>query len=763
MEPIVQAILDQLASIEGTGAFAATGETSYQNPGLQIEGLGEIGLPLFAEQAQALIALAHKAPFGKGALTITDTTVRSAWEIDAAQLRFNNPEWPAHLQQLLKSVADGLGIDPKRINANLYKLLIYEAGDFFLPHIDSEKEKGMFGTLVVGLPSMHSGGELHIRFDGREKIVDFAATNLYKIPYAAFFADCEHEIKPLLSGYRVVLVYNLVQKPGTPKVKTPQIQAQALEMADLLVKMGKSEKPFPQVVLLSHQYTPQNFSRSDLKLHDGPRAEALLEAAERAGYFASLGLVTHYQMGELKGDYYDEDYRYRGRRRYWEEEDDDDASDGTMGEVYEESTTVDTWFSDQLPSLGSVDLSDDNLIRNTKTEVGEGEEPIEKEAEGYTGNEGMTMQYWYHYGAVILWPKAQHPEILAKTGASVQLKWLNYYVENWADQTLEAPKNCRLILPKMTAENLNISGHSSLDFSPLVRTLIKLDDEKLIGEECLFTLDKTFRHIDAPAWTELLRHYRPALFEGLFQKAADRKDIFTTLRLLEVLSALDVLALSAEQKAFLEGQIQQIPDYLNGLELHNIEKPGALYRSIDTERPEATRSIVEHVLNLSPHGETDHNWMGQTLSVLTTPLPRKYANKILVKLLLSDSPATQTTLGVALRNVCITDLQARVAAKPTPPPDWRRAVPTSKTYADEWKILRAFLESPTLTTFDYRAAQGYRSQMESAIKYNNLDLRMETIRKGTPHTLRLTKTQAAYEREMEKWEKDVELLGEMED
>jgi len=49
-----------------------------------------------------------------------------------------------------------LGIENKDIAASLYKLLIYKEGDFFLPHKDSEKEKGMFGTLIIGLPAKHT-------------------------------------------------------------------------------------------------------------------------------------------------------------------------------------------------------------------------------------------------------------------------------------------------------------------------------------------------------------------------------------------------------------------------------------------------------------------------------------------------------------------------------------------------------------------------------------------------------------------------------
>ncbi len=83
-----------------------------------------------------------------------------------------------NLKNVLEDVKNGLGIEEGAITPSLYKLLVYEKGDFFLPHKDSEKEPGMFGTLVIGLPSAHTGGELVIRFDGREEVVDFARLGL---------------------------------------------------------------------------------------------------------------------------------------------------------------------------------------------------------------------------------------------------------------------------------------------------------------------------------------------------------------------------------------------------------------------------------------------------------------------------------------------------------------------------------------------------------------------------------------------------------
>ena len=91
----------------------------------------------------------------------------------------------------------------------------------------------MFGTLIIGLPAGHTGGELFVRFDGREEMIDFApAANNFAIAHAAFFADCEHEVKPVTSGYRVCLAYNLLQSSGGKKIESLQFSTQVEQLSD---------------------------------------------------------------------------------------------------------------------------------------------------------------------------------------------------------------------------------------------------------------------------------------------------------------------------------------------------------------------------------------------------------------------------------------------------------------------------------------------------------------------------------------------------
>ncbi|HEY5392491.1 MAG TPA: hypothetical protein VIJ57_10280, partial [Hanamia sp.] len=158
MNHLKEDILNCLKDLKGSGKFISVHTMEFQFPGLEVDGVGEVAYPINEAQAKALIQAAHKAPFGKGSETIVDKNVRSAWEIDAEKLTFNGNRWAKLLDKILKNIKPDLGLEDYTLSAHLYKMLIYETGDFFLPHKDSEKEKGMFGTLVIGLPSKHTGG-----------------------------------------------------------------------------------------------------------------------------------------------------------------------------------------------------------------------------------------------------------------------------------------------------------------------------------------------------------------------------------------------------------------------------------------------------------------------------------------------------------------------------------------------------------------------------------------------------------------------------
>src|SRR5436309_1554918 len=81
-----------------------------------------------------------------------------------AQVRLTGLDWDA----ILAEVRDELGLPARaRLRAEPHALLVYGKGQFFRPHQDSEKDDTMIGTLVVSLPSSHTGGELVIEHNDK--------------------------------------------------------------------------------------------------------------------------------------------------------------------------------------------------------------------------------------------------------------------------------------------------------------------------------------------------------------------------------------------------------------------------------------------------------------------------------------------------------------------------------------------------------------------------------------------------------------------
>ena len=209
MEEVMQELQTLLDGLGESIEFATSGTLTPVLPGLEVEGVGAIGTPISPSDAKRLIAHASQAPYGRGEKTVVDTSVRNVWQIEPSQLVLRNADWNSHLAAIVAAVTEAFGI-PHKVEAKLYKLLIYKKGSFFTEHRDTEKTPGMFATLVVGLPSRHEGGTLVIKHNGQTKKVEFGGHDSeFKTQYAAFYADCQHEIKPVTAGYRICLVYNL--------------------------------------------------------------------------------------------------------------------------------------------------------------------------------------------------------------------------------------------------------------------------------------------------------------------------------------------------------------------------------------------------------------------------------------------------------------------------------------------------------------------------------------------------------------------------
>lgn len=101
---------DALARIDRPSVFCTAGSMAAVLPGLEVEGVGPIGLPLTEKQANELKTRCEPAPFGKGTETLVDTKVRCVWRMNPEQFALANPAWTTLLHETVARVQEEFGL-----------------------------------------------------------------------------------------------------------------------------------------------------------------------------------------------------------------------------------------------------------------------------------------------------------------------------------------------------------------------------------------------------------------------------------------------------------------------------------------------------------------------------------------------------------------------------------------------------------------------------------------------------------------------------
>ena len=434
---------DRIAALLGEvatpGAFSARRTAPVDELELDVRGVGRIILPVSAEQARQLCRVGRAATYGLGDKTLLDTRVRNTWEVPLSRVKVNQRRWTKTLTPVLDRLREDLGLPPGyRLKAELQSMLVYGAGQFFVPHQDSEKADAMVGSLVVTLPSSFKGGTLVVRHAGLSATYRSPKKSLSLV---AFYADCRHEVRPVTSGHRVTLTYNLLLHGDAASVDPGPAQVDpvaaclrghfetAAAPARLTGGAAAPEPPRRLVYLLDHEYTARGLRWSRLKGPDARRAATLRAAAARAGCEVVLALADiHETWGCFEVD---EESPWNGGsgRRRWHDWDDDLAEDDPGGgaqspddqdryqldDLVDWDVTLICWIDapDGEPKPVSLPIDPSEVCASVPSvELA----PYASEYEGYMGNYGNTMDRWYHRGALVVW--LQHQAFAARAEAS---------------------------------------------------------------------------------------------------------------------------------------------------------------------------------------------------------------------------------------------------------------------------------------------------------------------------------------------------------
>ncbi|KAG8931660.1 hypothetical protein FRC01_000995 [Tulasnella sp. 417] len=410
--PDLEEVLSGNLDFGGDFYFAKTYDASQApNPFLQLDRLGAIGSPLSTNEAKRVIRQCVHAPFGQGERTIVDTSVRDTWEMDAKKVGFGNPQWSTFVANVVKEACAGLGVDYDvcKPRCEIYKLLVYETGSHFLPHQDTEKVDGMFATLIILLPSKHTGGAAHLSHSGRSAVIDSANTSEMSTSVMAWYTDVVHEIKPINSGYRFALSYNLIRRPGRPKPTIKPLDPMLVKLVDVMKYWHRNVHQTPRMILylLQHKYSQANLRQGALKGRDAHQVAILQAVAERFGIRVSLAIVECHIAGQA------EDYSYSDD---WETARPSGLPIGYVDTQEMKVTMVSdldgTLLLDELELDEDGDDESYQSIPENLRHIVERGRPDAEEYEGYQGNYGGNLERWYRRTMVVMWPCIRDDELL---------------------------------------------------------------------------------------------------------------------------------------------------------------------------------------------------------------------------------------------------------------------------------------------------------------------------------------------------------------
>ena len=761
-----------LRSVDRPGDFCAHGRLFAPMPRLEVDGAGMLSFPVPEAQVHALIAAAERAPYGKGPDTLVDTSVRDCRQIGPERIRLAGGAWQETFARILAAAASGLGCPLDRLDAHLYKLLVYERGGFFSAHRDTEKADGMIATLSISLPVEGDGGELFIRHRGREVAVDMNVEEPSELAFAAFYADCSHEIRPVVEGHRLSLVFNLCLRPGdesTPR-EAPDYGDQIDLIAQRLVAWRSEDDAAEKLVwLLDHEYSAAGLSFDRLKNADAARAQTLAAAAERAECELHAAIVHIEEHGDAtyRGDYV--------HSWSWNE---DDVEGMEIEELYDSRRWLDGWAgrSGARPQLGELRLLPGELLPRGALDHAV---PDDQRLHEASGNEGVSLERAWHHAALVLWPRSRTLSTLAGAGIGGAVAWVaaeldrntgvadvrirrlaSELVDMWPSGRAGHNKESRTRMLGLLSgvgdkacisrflHEVVLSHYTGSENEDLSAAMERVGP-KAAGQFLLALVDAHFAQ--RPKETlALLRRVgeKRGKSAGRTPKDMLREAVRSVLRAVSVAPADRKKARSARPQAMKSPSTASRPPRTATATGTVQPDPQVLKQLAD----QAVRDLFALAWRWRLMSEADAA-AGAIAALPRLATPDRAIPAALGELHGEKGLAHTNTFATLWRHAAGSLLE-RSATLPKEPRHWKIAADID-CKCDLCADLRAFCKDPAAQIARFPLRTDLRAHLHRIIEYNRLDIDHETERRGRPYTLVCTKNRASHKRRLAEYSKDV--------
>ncbi len=748
---MLEKITTALTELKPQGAFSAKKTTDVTDLHIEIKPVGRLKFPIKPAVAKKLIKVAKPATFGWREETRLDTEVRDVWKIPKSRVKIDKRRWNQTLNPTVERLKDELGLPQQsRLKAELHDMLIYAPGQFFLSHQDSEKSDGMVATLVVVLPSPHSGGTLIVDHQGEKKRYQ-SSRAADKLTFFAFYADCHHEVKPVKEGYRIALVYNLLLNGEDetlailPTPAAQQVVTGALEnyFASSFDKEATGHPRTSKLVyFLDHEYTPKGLSWKRLKNGDRLRAAALSEAAGALDLEIYLALADIEEMWDCESQGWD----YRSGRRHWgyddEEDDNDNEEDVELLYLVDGSTTIKHWrdTTGATVRLPVWQVGDEECCW---TKANDALTPFKSEYEGWMGNYGNTMERWYHRAAIILWRRDERYGALLDIAPELMVRELLPLAQKKATRP-QAQVAVEQLLPNWSGFQRYETKSSS--FSAVFRLALKLERSDLARPLLLPLGIDAFSPQTAQAMIRLQTAYGAAWLVEIIQHW------FTTPSYLENGGMIDKL--TPLIKRWVEQSADAHHTVTHWLQTHQLDaltqqhNEQAGTESVAVRQRDASERVkqVIDLLNAALASRDDvicnstidylidneNNYFLLDLVAIARHIKRQRPK-------FNTTEQQRTRFLAFVRNKLITVLDS----PPRQADDWSIIV-TDRCGCADCQELNTFLQASDLTHKTWPLAKGRRQHIHGIVEGMSIPVSHQTERSGSPHKLHLNKCEQLF-------------------
>lgn len=269
-------------------------------------------------------------------------------------------------------------------------MLLYEEGAHFKPHKDMEKAPGMFATLAICLPTEHLGGDLDVKHKNKKLTWASSRTSAFDLSFSAWYADVMHEVKPITSGHRVVLTYNVINDARFLPLPAAATHGDHDSQLQQVLRQWSDEDIWYSDIndqvdflchCLEHEYSWGSLSLPQLVGNDLQVVSRAAQAAKRTKFVVYLATFERKRVGDCQED--ESEYGDHG---------------DSIPKFREDYEIEDEWFLRRVVALDGKDIAEDVEIGShymLDPKILESLKPDDEEFSGWTGNEGASLTLWY--------------------------------------------------------------------------------------------------------------------------------------------------------------------------------------------------------------------------------------------------------------------------------------------------------------------------------------------------------------------------------